>query len=269
MSRPRAIIGLAQLPGFDAPAPRPATRRTRDIVTRVELAAVRVDRNVYPRLALHRDRVIEFVDLLGEDPDRLPPVRVVPDGEAYVLADGQHRVEALRQLGHSTMRAALLTVPDGFSAAQVALIDGIDQAARGPVPLTAQERKQACDRLQREFPAMPLVEVARRCGMSRESVSRRRSREADRAQPSGGRESAPTHGRRSSAAATAARALLRIEGALGEAAVAASLAQALIAALETDSAACLRWADHLADVAAALRHVPVDLDQHCRAVRPR
>ncbi len=63
-------------------------------------------RNLQTRAALDEDTVQDYADAM-ERGDRFPAVTVFSDGAEYYLADGFHRVEALRRIGKRAVVAEL------------------------------------------------------------------------------------------------------------------------------------------------------------------
>lgn len=63
-------------------------------------------RNLQTRAALNEDTVQDYADAM-ERGDKFPAVTVFTDGAEYYLADGFHRVEALRRIGKKAVVAEL------------------------------------------------------------------------------------------------------------------------------------------------------------------
>ena len=63
-------------------------------------------RDLQTRAALNEDTVLDYAEAM-ERGDKFPPVTVFTDGAEYYLADGFHRVEALRRIGKKTVVAEL------------------------------------------------------------------------------------------------------------------------------------------------------------------
>ena len=63
-------------------------------------------RNLQTRAALNEDTVADYAEAM-ERGDRFPAVTVFTDGAEYYLADGFHRVEALRRIGKKAVMADL------------------------------------------------------------------------------------------------------------------------------------------------------------------
>ena len=63
-------------------------------------------RDLQTRAALNEDTVSDYAEAM-ERGDKFPPVTVFTDGAEYYLADGFHRVEALRRIGKKAVVAEL------------------------------------------------------------------------------------------------------------------------------------------------------------------
>lgn len=63
-------------------------------------------RDLQTRAALNEDTVSDYAEAM-ERGERFPAVTVFTDGEEYYLADGFHRVEALRRIGKKSVMAEL------------------------------------------------------------------------------------------------------------------------------------------------------------------
>ena len=63
-------------------------------------------RDLQTRAALNEDTVSDYAEAM-ERGDKFPPVTVFTDGAEYYLADGFHRVEALRRIGKKSVTAEL------------------------------------------------------------------------------------------------------------------------------------------------------------------
>ena len=76
----------------------------------MNLLKIRIDelntRNLQTRAALNEDTVADYAEAM-ERGDNFPPVTVFTDGEEYYLADGFHRVEALRRIGRKGVTVEL------------------------------------------------------------------------------------------------------------------------------------------------------------------
>lgn len=63
-------------------------------------------RDLQTRAALNEDTVSDYAEAM-ERGDKFPAVTVFTDGAEYYLADGFHRVEALRRIGKKSVMAEL------------------------------------------------------------------------------------------------------------------------------------------------------------------
>lgn len=64
-------------------------------------------RDLQTRAALNEETVLDYAEAM-ERGDRFPSVTVFTDGAEYYLADGFHRVEALRRIGKKSVSAELM-----------------------------------------------------------------------------------------------------------------------------------------------------------------
>lgn len=72
----------------------------------IELDMIRTDGGTQPRVQLDLFTVQEYATAMQEGA-QFPPVTLFFDGQAYWLADGFHRYEAARQLGHAAIAAEI------------------------------------------------------------------------------------------------------------------------------------------------------------------
>ena len=150
----------------------------------IPIEAVTEVAEVNPRMRLDTSRVAEFARLYCDggksdtwNPAALPPlIVVVSDGE-HILADGRHRLAALRKIGAETVPVVLIPARDDPSVGtdrervlRTAYLVAVETAAREGLPLTAPERRAACAELRRL--GLSTEETARRVGVSRRTVER-------------------------------------------------------------------------------------------------
>lgn len=118
---------------------------------------------------------LSHVQTLETVPDAWPPLRVVQDGDRFILVDGFHRFAAAQNLGLETLPVEILDRPadgDLFSLA-FAL-----NAAHGR-PLNLSDRRAFSARLLRASPEMSDREIGRRAGLAQPTVAKvRRDLEA-------------------------------------------------------------------------------------------
>lgn len=130
---------------------------------------------IWARNGFEPDRVALFMDLLGAGDDAVPPIEVIelPDGR-HIPADGRTRIEAARRLGLSALRAVLLPVPGGVDPADFAYDRSLETAIASSKPLTRAERQRAARQLLERHAEWPDREIARRVGLSHQTVGRLR-----------------------------------------------------------------------------------------------
>ena len=72
----------------------------------VEIAALTLDDELFPRERLDHGTVDEYAERMQEEGARFPPIRVIKDREGnLLLIDGWHRVAAARRLGYAKLHA--------------------------------------------------------------------------------------------------------------------------------------------------------------------
>ncbi len=132
-----------------------------------------------PRESLNTARIREFALMYGDGMDgrvnlgALPPLDVIHaiSDDVYVLADGWHRIAALRKLG--IVNAWCIVVksePDRASAIAAAYRHAVTASATGSWPLTMVERRAACVRLRAAGLNWP--ETAKAAGVSISTAER-------------------------------------------------------------------------------------------------
>ena len=70
----------------------------------IEIQAIVIDDEMYPRAKLDEDAIDEYARLMKDETD-FPPIVVFHHGKEYWLADGRHRLEAARRIGHKKIMA--------------------------------------------------------------------------------------------------------------------------------------------------------------------
>jgi hypothetical protein len=142
------------------------------------------DTDAWPRVGIHRDRVAGFVELLeAEGPDALPPLVVIPTEDnpsVYLLADGWHRFEALRQLDYETVPVTIRANDHGSSSLDTAYALGCSTCATASMPLTLPEKRAAVERRLSTHPSDSDRSIAKLTGSSHTTVSRIRGELAAR-----------------------------------------------------------------------------------------
>jgi hypothetical protein len=148
----------------------------REKVTRLAIDMIEEAPELWPRLGLDENRVAYLASLYSLDADLLPPLVAVPDKDRIVLADGHHRLEALRQLGADSALVQVIQPDPSKSLAEQVLLVAVDSAASAALPLKPKDRKRAVALLRAYCPHLSLTEIARRTGYTREGVSRLKKR---------------------------------------------------------------------------------------------
>lgn len=130
----------------------------------VPLSAIEVDPTLQPRCkGLDEGHILQIMEGL----ECWPPLVVARDGEALVLVDGFHRLEAARRLGLEHLNVVALNAPaDGdyfFLAFQLNALHG--------KPLSLRDRKAYASRLLGEHADWSDREIGRRAGLNHETVN--------------------------------------------------------------------------------------------------
>jgi len=131
-------------------------------------------RNLQTRAALDEDTVQDYADAM-ERGDRFPAVTVFADGAEYYLADGFHRVEALRRIGK---RAVVAELREGdFKAALLYALKA--NSTHGLRRTNADKRhalEMAWNAREELFGGEPSINLlAETCGVSFSTVQRFRN----------------------------------------------------------------------------------------------
>lgn len=142
---------------------------------------VPIDRVVYdtalwPRAQLDRARVAEFAGLYRDGGlVALPPLDVVADDDVFLLADGWHRLGALRATGLQQVLVRLVDTA-GLPPGEAAYRHGLATASTAALPLTRAERRSATVRMLTDYPELADREIARLVGVSPTTVGAHRKR---------------------------------------------------------------------------------------------
>ncbi len=141
---------------------------------RVAFSSIKREPSVWPREGLDGERIAEFLNLyLDEGLTALPPIEVVADGESgYIVAEGNHRYEAIAETDVEEIDVAVLAVPDGVDPWYFALLRGIVTATTGSLQLTRREKWAAILRLSEGDHGLTDREIARLIGVSHQTVGR-------------------------------------------------------------------------------------------------
>jgi hypothetical protein len=151
----------------------------------VALDQIVCDERAFPRERVDGARTDEFTDLYrdelvhGNDP--FPPIGCVEDQDGrLVLYDGWHRVTARRRVaaehpghGYDELPAEIVR-SDLRDPVDYAYELAVDCSAIGSKQLTRSERKDAAKRLSDIRPDLPASVIARRLGISHQTVGRAR-----------------------------------------------------------------------------------------------
>lgn len=154
----------------------PIKRKMTNIVTatRLRLDQLRLDGGTQPREALDPDLVNEYAEAMQEGPSFPPPI-VFHDGAAYWLADGFHRIEAMRKLGREHADAE---VRPGALRDAILFSVGVN-SDHGKRRTNADKRSAVLKLLgDPEWSQWSDREIARWCRVSHDFVSRVRASEA-------------------------------------------------------------------------------------------
>jgi DNA-binding MarR family transcriptional regulator len=151
-----------------------AIRNPETTRVRVALSSIRREPLVWPRQALDDERIAEFLNLyLDEGLTALPPIEVVPDVEGgYIVAEGNHRYEALARTDIEEIDVAVLEVPEDVDPWYFAFLRGIVTASTGALQLTRREKWAAILRVSKADPDLADREIGRLLGVSHQTVGR-------------------------------------------------------------------------------------------------
>jgi hypothetical protein len=152
----------------------------------VALDRIVCDKRAFPRVEIDAARVDEFASLYREElldgNDPLPAIGCVEDRDGrLVLYDGWHRVAARRRVaaeypgrGYDELAAEVVHA-DGRDAVDYAYELAVGCSAVGSKQLTRLERFMAAKRLSEIDPSLSIREIARRTGVSHQTVLRARA----------------------------------------------------------------------------------------------
>jgi len=140
----------------------------------VAFSSIRREPIVWPRQALDDERIAEFLNLyLDEGLTALPPIEVVPDDEGgYIVAEGNHRYEALARADVEEIDVAVLEVPEDIDPWHFAFLRGIVTASTGALQLTRREKWAAILRVSEADSGLTDREIGRLLGISHQTVGR-------------------------------------------------------------------------------------------------
>jgi hypothetical protein len=148
-----------------------------DAVVDLPLNQIKDLDTVCPRFSLIAERIDDFADLyLADGPQALPAIEVVAVSDGtYLLDDGFHRLFATRQIGWESIPAKVVQVPAGQNPIAFAYLRALEASATAAKPLTSAEKRAAVDRLLLHIPSLSDRQVGRLCGLSHQTVGRRRA----------------------------------------------------------------------------------------------
>ena len=146
-------------------------------VIRVLLERVIADPALQPRV----DGIDpDHVRTLEAVADAWPPLRVVPQGDGFLLIDGFHRLAAAQNLGLAELPVEVLERPEDRDLTSLAFAFNV---AHGR-PLTLADRRAFAARLLRQHPDWSDREIGRRAGLVQPTVAKvRQDLERDSAIP--------------------------------------------------------------------------------------
>lgn len=139
------------------------------------LTAIRVDGGTQPRAQTEENVIQEYADAMREGV-QFPKVIVFYDGAAYWLADGFHRVEAAKRVGHTDIAAE---VRQGTQ--RDAILFSVGANADHGLRRTNFDKQRAVQRLlsDDEWANWSNREIARRCAVSESLVRSLREKRSD------------------------------------------------------------------------------------------
>lgn len=135
---------------------------------RVPLTSIFIEQSIQPRAKLDMKRVRDFAELMSSG-QRFPAVVVFELQQGLTLADGAHRLEALKIAGHEVVAVQVMQ----GTLREAALFAIQANAAHGQ-SLTRAEKKLAAERLLRdqEWSQWSDAEIGRHCGISARHIGR-------------------------------------------------------------------------------------------------
>lgn len=135
------------------------------------IVAIRIDGGTQPRAQTEEDVINEYADAMKEGV-QFPQVIVFYDGAAYWLADGFHRVEAAKRVGHTDIPA---DVRQGTQRDAILFSAGAN-ASHG-LRRTNADKRRAVNRLllDAEWGKWSNNQIAKSCSVSHQFVNNLRS----------------------------------------------------------------------------------------------
>lgn len=138
------------------------------VIRRVKLDQIRINGGTQPRIEVNDAVVADYAEALTSG-DKLPPVTIFYDGASYWLADGFHRYFAHKKIG-----ALDIDVDAHQGTKRDAILYSVGaNAAHGLRRSNADKRKAVGTLLgDAEWTKLSDREIAKRCGVSNDFVSR-------------------------------------------------------------------------------------------------
>lgn len=134
----------------------------------LQLKQIRLDGNTQPRVQLNQEVVAEYAEALNQGAE-FPPVTVYHDGSDYWLADGFHRYFAHKRAAKSEIAADVRT-----GTLRDATLHSVGANDKHGLRRTNEDKRRAVMILLNdvEWSEWSDSEIARRCGVSHQTVAR-------------------------------------------------------------------------------------------------
>ena len=126
----------------------------------VSLNKITQDQGIYPRFNTDYVRVYLFTELM-EIGEKFPPVKVVRNGDFYVLLDGNHRLEASKRLCKEKIAADVFDIPERLWRLAAARFNG-----KSSMPLKGDELKRVIENAWTIDKIRDTYEIAKELGCS-------------------------------------------------------------------------------------------------------
>jgi DNA-binding CsgD family transcriptional regulator len=137
-------------------------------MTTINLSSVVLDMDIYPRAEWSQPTVERYVEALGAG-DRFPPI--ILEAGTNRLLDGMHRYQAHRRLGRDEIDAEFHEIPDG----EPPLLYAAGLSARHGDRIGGRDIQAIVRKVVTEHPDYPMVAIAKRLGITRQTVSKHSS----------------------------------------------------------------------------------------------
>lgn len=145
----------------------------------LDLKAVVIDLTIQPRVRLDYEVINEYTELYravtgtDDDPDILPPLKVMTVDEVQFLTDGFHRHAAAQRAGRTTLRCVV-----SAGTRQEAIREAALANVKHGLPYTRQDREQVLDRLLDDpiYGVKTTRELGAELGISHTTVQRFKDR---------------------------------------------------------------------------------------------